>query len=99
MRSRARVLALMALFVAGVCAWCARGRERSADVVAEPTPSVPSDVVFYAHVLYGGDSAYLVDGRWFRPGATGWLVFTKEPLELALVRETIESERHASTLF
>jgi hypothetical protein len=99
MRSRGRTLGVLALFVAGVCAWCARGRERSADVVAEPTPSVPSDVVFYAHVLYGGDSAYLVDGRWFRPGATGWLVFTKEPLELALVRETIESERHASTLF
>jgi hypothetical protein len=59
-------------------------------VVAEPTPSVPSDVVFYGHVLYGGDDAYLIDGQWFRPAATGWVVFTKEPLELALIRRTLE---------
>jgi hypothetical protein len=51
-------------------------REPSSEVVAEPTPSVPSDVVFYTHVLYGGDAAYLVDGQWFRPAATGWVVFT-----------------------
>ena len=56
--------------------------KQSSDVVTEPTPSVPSDVVFYTHVLYGGDDAYLVDGQWFRPATTGWVVFTKEPLEL-----------------
>ena len=42
-------------------------REPSSEVVAEPTPTVPTDVVFYTHVLYGGDDAYLVDGQWFRP--------------------------------
>jgi hypothetical protein len=62
-------------------------------VVVEPTPSVPTDVVFYTHVLYGGDDAYLVDGQWFRPAATGWVVFTKEPLELALIRESLEPPR------
>ena len=73
-------------------------REPSSEVVAEPTPTVPTDVVFYTHVLYGGDDAYLVDGQWFRPSATGWVVFTKEPLELALLRESLEPGR-ASTWF
>ena len=81
-------LALAALAAVAALA----SREPSSEVVAEPTPSVPSDVVFYAHVLYGGDDAYLVDGRWFRPGAEGWLVFTKEPVELALIRRTVEDE-------
>jgi hypothetical protein len=73
-------------------------REPSSDVVAEPTPNVPSDVMFYAHVLYGGDDAYLVEGKWYRPGANGWTVFTEEPLELALVRRTTE-KGHASSWF
>jgi hypothetical protein len=71
-------------------------REPSSDVVVEPTPSVPTDVVFYTHVLYGGDDAYLVDGQWFRPAATGWVVFTKEPLELALLRKSLEPGHGAS---
>jgi hypothetical protein len=71
-------------------------REPSSDVVAEPTPSVPTDVVFYTHVLYGGDDAYLVDGQWYRPNATGWVVFTKEPLELALLRKSLDSGHRSS---
>jgi hypothetical protein len=88
------------MVVVGMCAWWAHGHDRSDDVVAEPTPRVPSDVVFYTHVLYGGDSAYLVDGRWFRPGANGWLVFTHEPLELALIRESVDhaADRRITTL-
>ena len=65
-------------------------------MVAEPTPSVPTDVVFYTHVLYGGDDAYLVDGQWYRPNATGWVVFTKEPLELALLRKSLDSGHRSS---
>ena len=80
-----------ALAIAIGAAGCSR--EPSSEVVAEPTPSVPSDVVFYTHVLYGGDDAYLVDGHWYRPAATGWVVFTKEPLELALVRRALEPPR------
>jgi hypothetical protein len=80
-----------ALAIASGAAGCSR--EASSEVVAEPTPSVPSDVVFYTHVLYGGDDAYLVDGHWYRPAATGWVVFTKEPLELALVRRALEPPR------
>lgn len=82
-----------ALVFASAC----HGSSERADVVVEPTPAVPSDVVFYAHVLYGGDDAYLVDGRWYRPAANGWVVFTQEPLELQLVRQA--TERHASSWF
>ena len=70
------------------------GAPFSNDVVAEPTSSVPTDVVFYGHVLYGGDDAYLVDGRWYRPGVHGWQVFTSEPPELAMVRRSLESQSH-----
>jgi hypothetical protein len=91
----ARIAAAGAIAAASLAS-SACSREPSSEVVAEPTPSVPSDVVFYTHVLYGGDDAYLIDGHWFRPAATGWVVFTKEPLELALVRRTLESGRASS---
>jgi hypothetical protein len=71
-------------------------RDSSADVVAEPTPNVPSDVTFYTHVLYGGDDAYLIDGRWYRPGAGQWVVFTREPLELALIRRSLDPDRRSA---
>ncbi|MCL2447550.1 MAG: hypothetical protein FWD17_01245 [Polyangiaceae bacterium] len=57
---------------------------------AAETANPPSDVLFYAHVIYGGDSAYLVDGKWYKQGAAGWMVFTREPLELELLRRSLE---------
>jgi hypothetical protein len=89
----ATATALLGVAAGAVAAAAGCSREPSSDVVVEPTPSVPTDVVFYTHVLYGGDDAYLVDGQWFRPAATGWVVFTKEPLELALIRESLEPPR------
>ncbi|HEX4447668.1 MAG TPA: hypothetical protein VH044_13055 [Polyangiaceae bacterium] len=65
-------------------------------MVAEPTPKVPTDVVFYPHVLYGGDDAYLVEGQWFRPGISGWEVFTEEPVELAMIRQSTLAPHTAS---
>ena len=70
-------------------------RESSADVALEPTLAVPRDVLFHTHVLYGGDDAYLVDGKWYCPGSQGWLVFTKEPLELGMIRHSFD-ESHGS---
>jgi hypothetical protein len=60
-----------------------------------PPPSVepvavPSDVLFYPHVIYGADDAYLVDGKWYRPGVSGWVVFSHEPVELELLRRCLE---------
>jgi hypothetical protein len=71
---------------------CAR-REAPRHARAEQATDLPRDVLFYPHVLYGGDAAYLVEGRWYRPGADGWVVFTEEPLELELVRHALEPER------
>jgi hypothetical protein len=70
---------------------CAQ-RETPRHVRAERATDLPRDVLFYPHVLYGGDSAYLVEGRWYRPGASGWVVFTEEPLELEMLRHTLEPE-------
>ena len=92
----ARALTAAAILATAAAAFLGCSREPSSEVVAEPTPSVPTDVVFYEHVLYGGDDAYLIDGHWYRPAATGWVVFTKEPLELALIRRTLEQGRSSS---
>jgi hypothetical protein len=92
--TRTALAAALLAAASAACLGCSR--EPSSDVVAEPTPSVPTDVVFYTHVLYGGDDAYLIDGQWFRPAATGWVVFTKEPLELALIRRTLEQGHRRS---
>jgi hypothetical protein len=59
-------------------------------VATDRASEVPTDIVFYPHVLFGGDDAYLVEGRWYRPAAEGWRVFTSEPLELDLLRRTLE---------
>jgi hypothetical protein len=63
---------------------------RHGRAAADRPAAVPSDIVFYPHVLYGGDDAYLVEGRWYRPAAEGWRVFTEEPLELELLRKTLD---------
>lgn len=86
-RSSAAVFASAALVLAAL--GCGRG-EAPRHVRADPATSVPSDIEFYGHVLYGGEDAYLVDGRWYRPAATGWVVFTEEPIELELLRKTLE---------
>lgn len=61
-------------------------------VRAEAVIGVPMDIAFYPHVYYGGEDAYLVDGRWFRPDADGWVVFTDVPLELELVGKSLRSK-------
>ena len=101
-------LAVAAFFVPAALVWsvCSHASLPSwsswsdaRDVSAEPTPSVPTDVVFYPHVLYGGDDAYLVEGRWYRPQVNGWAVFTREPLELAMIRRSLEHKRGVARWF
>jgi len=89
-----RALALrIAPFVLALAAAGCASREAPRHVRAELATDLPRDVLFYPHVLYGGDSAYLVDGRWYRPGANGWVVFTDEPLELEMLRRSLEPDR------
>jgi hypothetical protein len=80
--------AILAIAIAAACEYGQPPRPAS----VEPTVA-PSDVVFYPHVLYGGDDAYLVDGRWYKPGVGGWMVFTEEPLELQMLRRVLEPPR------
>jgi hypothetical protein len=68
------------------------GRTAGSTGATESASRVPSDVFFYGHVFFGGDDAYLVEGRWYRPAAEGWRVFTEEPLELELLRRTLDDE-------
>jgi hypothetical protein len=90
-------LAALVGFALGVCALplavasCDDATaKRHSRTIADRAAAVPSDIVFYPHVLYGGDDAYLVEGRWYRPASEGWRVFTEEPLELELLRKTLE---------
>jgi hypothetical protein len=94
---RAMLLGLLLGLGALAASRCHCDRESSADVGLEPTLAVPRDVIFHAHVFYGGDDAYLVDGRWYCPGSRGWLVFTKEPLELEMIRHSFD-ESHTSSV-
>ncbi len=76
---------------------CAHG-EPPRLVRTEHVRDVPADMAFYPHVYYGADDAYLVEGRWFRPAADGWVVFTDEPLELELVRKSLVPKSASPTL-
>lgn len=99
-RRTARLIRVAAaIFAAAATGLLATGcghDEAPRHVRIEPATSVPSDVEFYGHVLFGGDDAYLADGRWYRPGADGWVVFTEEPLELELLRKTLEPPRRTA---
>jgi hypothetical protein len=86
---RAGAASLAAVALALAAGGCNRAQP-TRHVRTDRAQSVPSDIVFYAHVLYGGEDAYLVDGKWYRPAADGWVVFTEEPLELELLRRTLE---------
>jgi hypothetical protein len=93
-------LAALVGFALGLCALplaatsCEDAAAKShGRAVADRPAAVPSDIVFYPHVLYGGDVAYLVEGRWYRPAVEGWRVFTEEPLELELLRKALDDGR------
>ena len=91
------VLGAAAIPIVVLAVWACARPAPARHVRAERATDLPRDVVFYPHVLYGGDAAYLVDGKWYRPGVDGWVVFTEEPLELETLRHTLEPE-HPSLL-
>lgn len=57
---------------------------------ADPDPEVVNRA---PRVLYGGDWAYLVDGKWYTAGDRGWVVFVEEPPELHRQRDAITTEQ------
>ena len=60
----------------------------SADVVV-PVASVPADIWSYPRISYGGGWVYLVNGFWYQPTPQGWVMYRREPLELARERTRI----------
>jgi hypothetical protein len=83
----------LAPFALALAAYACAKDEPPRHVRTERATDLPRDVLFYPHVLYGGDAAYLAEGKWYRQGVAGWVVFTEEPLELETLRHTLEPER------
>jgi hypothetical protein len=80
----------LAPFALALAAYACEKPDSVRHVRAERATDLPRDVLFYPHVLYGGDAAYLAEGKWYRPGVDGWVVFTEEPLELEVLRRALE---------
>jgi hypothetical protein len=51
--------------------------------------AVPVSIDAYPHVYWNGAYAYLVDGRWYYPTDSGWVVFREEPRDLYQYRIAI----------
>jgi len=50
---------------------------------------VPPDVLSYPRVSFDGGYVYLVNGLWYQPTPRGWVVYRREPVELARQRTRI----------
>jgi len=61
-----------------------------------PAPWVPAEIWAYPHVVYGGSYAYLVDGAWYYPTPSGWMIFRREPVELSRQRTRLGQGRTPS---
>jgi hypothetical protein len=48
--------------------------------------AAPMHIDTYPRVYYRGNYAYLVEGRWYYPTASGWVVFRQEPEVLSSYR-------------
>ncbi|MDI1482240.1 hypothetical protein [Polyangium sp. y55x31] len=57
--------------------------------------AVPIDVNRYPAAEYRGRLAYLVEGRWYWPTDSGWVVFLDEPPELAYYRSRVQAAPRA----
>ena len=95
MSSNATIAAL-----AAACALAAAGCEATftppqplvtirGGVAVTPVAEVPPDIWDYPSVYYGGSYVYLVNGSWYQPTRSGWVLFRSEPLELARARTRI----------
>ncbi len=60
-----------------------------------PVASVPPDIWSYPRVWYAGAWVYLVNGAWYQPTRSGWVVFRSEPVQLSRERTRIYASRRA----
>jgi hypothetical protein len=54
--------------------------------VLAPVSAVPPDIWAYPRVYYGGSYVYLMNGAWYQPTRSGWMVYRREPVELSRER-------------
>ena len=57
--------------------------------IVAPVAAVPADIGAYPRIYYGGTYVYLVNGSWYEPTRSGWVVFRREPVVLARERARI----------
>ena len=95
-----RGVALLGLAL-GTAGCYARGSARAAVVYSEPVQdepvvvvvqTVPAEIESYPQHQYRGAYVYLVDGRWYGRSSGRWVVYRREPRELASVRVSYESK-------
>ncbi len=95
------VIGAAALLLSGCMAEVATPGPVYADDVVDAT-YVPPDIYDYPSVYYDGGYAYFVDGQWYYPEGSGWVIFQHEPAELAHYRHEHEGQwgrrgmRHAA---
>jgi hypothetical protein len=93
MHGRAALFALClaaAAFSFGCSATLTAGAPRVAGYEVAAAQAVPVGIDRYPRVTYRGEWAYLVDGLWYYPTASGWVIFQEEPPELAQYRYRYE---------
>lgn len=90
-----RSVVIAALCCAGAAAatGCVARGEVVADYPVVEVDAVPVEIATYPHVIYAGSDAYLVGSRWYYRSHGRWVVFQREPRELAAYR--VEYARRA----
>ena len=66
--------------------------------VVAPATLVPADVWTYPRVYFDGGYVYLVNGLWYQPTPRGWVVYRREPVELARQRTRIDAAPRSRAL-
>jgi hypothetical protein len=61
--------------------------------VVQPADTDPVSITRAPRSYYRGAFAHYLDGQWYYPTATGWVVFVEVPAELARVEDSIGTEQ------
>jgi hypothetical protein len=84
-------LSFAVLFSVGCTATLTAGTPTVAGYAVTSADAVPVGIDRYPRTYYQGEYAYLVDGLWYYPTATGWVIFQEEPRELAQYRARVQT--------
>ncbi len=84
-------VSVVAAFSLGCSATVTAGVPTVAGHQVAAVDAVPAGLEAHPRAFYRGEYAYLINGQWYYPTASGWVVFLDEPRELASVRMHIET--------